>query len=229
MKTTARERMRTLIGVSGWAKWAAGVSAVFLSFAVAAQTPADPLPDASDCGNLANAVGPSDYRAPDRPLLHVVETYHFTPEIERLVRGATGQIEDDLSYTLRAFPNHHRALLSMANLGLKRKTEKFTHSPYSIPCWFERAIRFQPEDGNVRLIWGYYLSKRGRHAAAISAMREGMKLGAENANAHYNLGLMLFETKDYEGALEQAKIASQRGFQFDGLKRKLVQAGKWRD
>lgn len=62
------------------------------------------------CGALQNAFGPFDDRTARGYNLDVVGSYHFTPPVEALIRGASGTIGGDLDYTLRAFPNHHRAL-----------------------------------------------------------------------------------------------------------------------
>ena len=62
------------------------------------------------CGALQNAFGPFDYRTERGYNLDVVESYHFTPPVEALIRGSSGTIGGDLDYTLRAFPNHDRAL-----------------------------------------------------------------------------------------------------------------------
>ena len=75
------------------------------------------------CGSLQNGYGPYDYRS-DKDKLRIVEQYHLTPEVVNLVAGSTGEIGDDLDYTLRAFPNHHVALMAMVKLGEKQKTAK---------------------------------------------------------------------------------------------------------
>jgi hypothetical protein len=69
-----------------------------------------------ECGELGNAYGPFDYRT-SRDKLAIVEIAHFTPDVEALRSGNTGQLGGDLDYTLRTSPNHARALIAMANLG----------------------------------------------------------------------------------------------------------------
>jgi tetratricopeptide (TPR) repeat protein len=197
-----------------------------LSASCAATTP---LPDPEDCGDIVSSFGPFDYRTADRSTIKLVEDFHFTPQVERLVHGQTGSIEGDLSYTLRAIPNHHRALLAMANLGIKLQKPKLRDSPYSVTCWFERATRFRPDDGSVRVILGYYLGRTGNPSAGIDQLRQAIEMGAESGNAHYNLGLLLFEVKEYDAAAREAKLAASLGFPLEGLKRKLVAAGKWQD
>src|SRR4051794_26054278 len=67
----------------------------------------------SQCGSLANAYGPFDYRSTDKTALNMVEGPHFPPKVEALISGNSGPIGAELGYTLRAFPNHHRALLAV--------------------------------------------------------------------------------------------------------------------
>ncbi len=182
-----------------------------------------------DCGNLTNAFGPFDYRSAAKANIEVVETHHFTPKVESLISGQEGRLEADISYTLRAFPNHHRALLAMARLMLREKKTKLPFSPYSIECWFRRASLYQPDDGQVRVIHGYYLSKAGNLKGAVDEFQDAIKLGEDTGNVHYNLGLVLFELKDFEGSLANAKKAYALGFQLPGLRNKLREAGIWKD
>lgn len=73
------------------------------------------------CGSLQNAFGPFDYRDPEArgEPLRLVESAHFTPSVESLVKGNSGTVAGDLDYTLRAFPNHHRALYSVAQYAFR--------------------------------------------------------------------------------------------------------------
>jgi hypothetical protein len=77
------------------------------------------------CGSLANAVGPWDYRTASQQRRELVELYHFRLDVETLAPGRSPiSIGADISYTLRAFPNHPRALISMANLGQREKRRR---------------------------------------------------------------------------------------------------------
>src|SRR5437867_1540176 len=67
-----------------------------------------------DCGNpFQNAYGPFDYRTATGDQKTIVEAHHFTSEVESLHAGITGSIGAEIDYTLRAFPNHPRALMAM--------------------------------------------------------------------------------------------------------------------
>jgi tetratricopeptide (TPR) repeat protein len=180
------------------------------------------------CGPLENAYGPFDYRT-EREHLAVVERYHFTPGVESLQGGNTASVGGDLDYTLRASPNHHRALLSMANLALRDKTHKPRGANFTIECYFDRAIRFAPTDGDVYMIYGTYLFRAGDKDIALKEFEVAEKLVGDNANLEYNLGLVYLDAKQYDRSLAHAQRAYALGFPLQGLKKKLIAAGKWRE
>jgi Flp pilus assembly protein TadD len=161
--------------------------------------------------------------------LTIVERYHFTPNIENLVSGNTGPVGGELDYTLRAFPNHHRALAALAKLGVRDKTIKPNGTKYSVYCYFERAIRFKPNDAVVRMVYSNYLQKLGQPDQALDQLNVAVHLQPEDPTINYNLGLLYMEKKDYALARTHAKKAYEQGFPLPGLKNKLVQAGKWED
>jgi Flp pilus assembly protein TadD len=188
-----------------------------------------PARAAENCGDLKNHFGPYDYRR-DKAQLVPVEHNHFDAEVENLVRGKNSTLVGDIQYTLHAFPNHHRALRSVARLvGRFPGREKVPGMAYSVPCYFDRAIRFSPDDGAVRMIYAFYLAKNGKPSEAVTQLKEAEKLVGDNANLHYNLGLAYVDLKDYDNALAHAHRAYQLGFPLPGLKNKLERAGKWRN
>ena len=179
-----------------------------------------------ECGELANAYGPFDYRT-SRDKLVVVETYHFTQDVEALRSGATGQIASDIDYTLRASPNHTRALIAMANLGRKLNTDQPPGAKYSLPCYFDRAIRFADNDPMVHLVYGTYFARVGKQKEAVEQLEVALKLDQGNANIHYNLGLVYLDLKNYPKAREHAQRAYDLGFTLPGLRKRLEAAGQW--
>ncbi|MGE5651925.1 MAG: ABC transporter permease [Bacillota bacterium] len=204
---------------------ALGLAGLLLS--VAAPIPAA---DILACGDLANAFGPFDYRnAEHRKNLPIVETHHFTPQVESLMKAATGSLGADIDYTLRAFPNHLRALDAMARLSIREKTARPSGANYSIECYFDRAIRFRPEDGLARMAYGAYLANIGEAGKSIEHMQAAARLEPDNATVNYNLGLMYLKKKDYAQARTYAKKAYALGFPLSGLKNKLVAARAWKD
>jgi tetratricopeptide (TPR) repeat protein len=180
------------------------------------------------CGSLENPYGPFDYRTAPLAARQIVEVYHFTPDIENLIVRPNVVVDfgGNLDYTLRAFPNHPRALLAMMNLGFKKKTDQ--PSRYTMRCWFERAEAFQPDDGVVQLLYGIYLFRKGDAKASIGKFNRALELNNESADVYYNLGLAYFEVKDYDASLANAHEAYRRGFPLPGLRTKLEKAGKWK-
>jgi tetratricopeptide (TPR) repeat protein len=188
--------------------------------------------DDTNCGNpFDNGVGPWDYNNAanytfDR--IPIVERYHFNADVEHLVRGqSTVNIVEDLDYVLRAVPNHPRALNAIATWQLRtgRVDPKFR----SAECYFDRAMRFAPDDPVVRLVLGIYRVKKGDREGALTAYNEALKLAPGSAEAHYNIGLLYFELKKYSEAREHAKTAYQLGYPLPGLRQMLQRAGAWSD
>lgn len=184
---------------------------------------------AAACGELSNHYGPFDYRTDQGPKIDIVNQYHFTPNVEALVRGQAGSIAQDLSYTLKVVPNHHRALLAMMRYGQRLKSPHVKDAGYSVDCYFQRALRFRSDDTVARLMYANYLTNHGRRDEALLHIEQvGAKAG-ENAFTHYNMGLAYLELKEYEKALAQAHKAMALGFLQSALRDKLAEAGHWRD
>jgi Tfp pilus assembly protein PilF len=100
---------------------------------------------------------------------------------------------------------------------------------YPVECYFERAIRFAPDDGVARATYGSYLFSLGKTDRALAMFRQAEVLQPENAAINYNLGLAYLKTKDYAQANTYAKKAYALGFPLPGLKNLLIEAGKWND
>lgn len=180
------------------------------------------------CGTLDNAFGPFDYRT-DKNKLGIVERFHFTPSVEALKAGKSGNLGGDLDYTLRAFPNHHRALMSMMKFGLREKVAKPHGVQFTLECYMQRAETFRPTDGMVKIIYGLYLLKTGRTQDAIGKLDAARGLDENDPNVHYNLGLAYVELGNYDRALASAHRAYAAGYPLPGLRDKLKRAGKWHE
>lgn len=191
--------------------------------------------DVADCGSLKNAYGPFDYtNSNDRTTkLPRVEKAHFDAGVREL-RGHGrrafnwANLAADLDYTLRAFPNHHLALYSMAQFHL-REFDKNRRMRYSAYCYFDRAKRNAPHDGNVYLIEGIYLARLGRTQEAEKSYLKAISIMPGSSEAHYDLGLLYIETKNYPAARELAKVAYELGYPMLGLRNKLEKLGQWED
>ena len=183
------------------------------------------------CGNLA-APGSQIYdynNAEDKKMLATVEAFHFTSDVENLRAGATGTIGADLNYTLLMFPNHHRALAAMGKLAQRDKTLKPKGAQFSVECFFDRAIRFKPNDAMVRMVYATYLLQAAQPDRATEQLALAAELQPDDPTINYNLGLLYVKKKDYEQARTHAKKAYEQGFPLPGLRNQLIQAGKWED
>ncbi len=186
--------------------------------------------DKSYCGELTNAFGPFDYmdRFSHQKDLNIVETYHFTSNVEDLISGQSGSLGSDLNYTLRAWPNHHRALASLVKYSIREKSTHIRGLKWPIECYFDRAIRMNKEDAQVRSIYSAFLSHRGRNKEALAQLEVAADLEPDNATVLYNLGLLYFKQKNYEKASHYAEKAYALNYPLPGLRNKLIQVGKWR-
>ncbi len=182
-----------------------------------------------DCGNpFVNGVGPYDYTngldrtEPTR--IPTIERFHFTPRVATLSGGQSGtDIMSDIDYTLRAVPNHHRALdaaarYEIANGGISRQWR-------SAECYFDRAFRFKPGDSIVWMVYGNYKAKLKDFDAALAAYTKATELNPKNVEIHYNLGLLYLDFGHYEQAVEQARIAYAKNYPLQGLRRLLEKKG----
>ena len=189
------------------------------------------------CGNLNNNYlgKPTDYRSAPTEQRNLVEGAHFRVEHAQIQKGRTafshgensGSLMGGFDYTLRVFPNHHLALQDIDRLGMLLKTEKPVNASYTLECYYKRAIAFVPDDGVVRMIYGLYLSRRGKTKAALEQLRLADEYSPDDTNLQYNLGLAYFQAKEYGLAREYAKRAYDRGYPLPGLKQMLIKAGKW--
>lgn len=183
----------------------------------------------SNCGSLYGmGIGPLEYRnAAGSDVLKMVEGAHFTPGVESLTKGSTGSFGGDIDYTLRAYPNHYRALGAMSRLQFKEKNIQPYGAHWPVACYFERAIRWRPADANVRLVYGVHLLKEGNRTEGIEQLEEAIKLGLDTGNGHYNLALALFDAGDIEKAVRHAVRAYRLGYSLPALREKLRKIGKW--
>lgn len=185
--------------------------------------------DASTCGSLENGYGPIDYRKMTPSQSRLVEGAHFTPGVENLTQTKSSFFADDISYTLRVFPNHHRALLTMQRLADREKKDKPAYAQWSMACYYERAIRYQPDDHIVRMLFAGYLIKNKRAEDATQQLDMAISLAAESPFAQFNAGLVFLDMANYDRALDQAHKAMAMGFLRPEIKDRLTALGKWTD
>jgi tetratricopeptide (TPR) repeat protein len=185
----------------------------------------------SICGELDGnrGIGPFDYRNERRDLLKLVNDYHFSKNVEQLIAGDTGAIGGDLNFVLSTFPNHHRALETLSRLSIRDKTPRPQGARFTTLCYFERAVRFKPDDAMARLVFSNHLLKINKPDLALEQLLFAIDLEPDNPLTAYNLGLVYLKKRDYEKAVDFAKKAYSQDFPLQGLKQQLRSAGRWRE
>ena len=213
--------------------------------------------DGTDCGDpikdRGNLSGPFDINDPaDARNVNTVVVHHFTPFIEEMaINGWTARppqvIEDKvggrglegghLDFTLRAIPNHARALnaMGMWQLRLRREslsefTNKLNRGTFkTAECYYERGIMFRPNDGMVRMAYAVFRHRQGRTEDALKHYKDAVRLMPETPEPHYNIGLLYVELKQYDLARKHAQKAYELGYPLTGLRDSLIRLGEWQD
>lgn len=181
------------------------------------------------CSGGQQGYGPYDYtnQGNHRRRLPIVEEFHFTPAVEGLRHGQSSLLLHDIDYTIRAFPNHHRALFALIRFVTEpgHPKEGVGDLRSQPECYLQRALRFKPDDGKVMLLYGLYLHRLGKLAEAEHQYRAAVKQMPRSSEAHYNLGLLLTDMERYQEAVPEARKAYQLGYPLSGLRRRLAEAG----
>ena len=180
-------------------------------------------------GHPGGGFGPFDYTdsANHVERLGLVEGAHFTPPIESVQQGKTSlNVAGDLDYTLKAFPNHHRALYTAIRYWFQG--DNFGPYPNTIPppeCYLYRAKNFAPHDPKILLLEGIYLHKRGRFQDAKKRYQQAESRLDYKGELYYNMGLLSIDLKEFGEAQDYAEKARAAGYPLDGVNRKLKPLG----
>ncbi|ADE16273.1 TPR repeat-containing protein [Nitrosococcus halophilus Nc 4] len=162
--------------------------------------------------------------------LKLVADHHFRPQIRRF-DGHPMYIMENLDYTLLHFPNYHEALYAVSQFerrnGGRLPQKAGWRWRRSAECYFVRAIRFRPEDGVVRMLYGIHLHKGGKLEQALEQYKTGLELIPRSSELNYNLGLLYYDLKKYELAKKYATTAYELGYPLPGLKKLLEKVGHW--
>lgn len=183
----------------------------------------------SICGTLEWNYGPYDYRQMTPHQRMLVEGAHFTPGTENLTEAATGSLGADIKYTLSVFPNHPRALLAMERLVEKEKRDPPSGAKFTLECFYERALRFKPDDPIPRMLYVNFLIKRNRLDEAHKHLAYVVEKNADAPLTQFNAGMLYFDMKDYENALKQAHRVIELGVDRPDLRNRLESVGRWVD
>lgn len=189
----------------------------------------EPMPGCGTFEYDREHVGPLDYRTTKPKTLKLIEDYHFSRQVEMLRKGQSSTIGGDLKYTLKAIPNHPRALRSTAEYFRRDAARAAVQMGMGLQCWFDRAVAYRPNDPTVRILLAEELLRQGKREEATEHLKVAEQHASQSATVHYNLGLLYLDLKDYENSVQHARKAYELGAPLPGLKDKLALAGKWRD
>ena len=182
------------------------------------------------CKGGPQGYGPYDYtqRSYLETELFLVESAHFQSGVEMLKEGtsAKGATYADLNYTLRAFPNHHRALNTLIRF-LSTNVDYRITSLSPPECYFIRALHFSPKDATTHMLYAIFLHKLNKYELALQEYKKSEEYNPSNIQLEYNIGLLYFDMKDYEKSKMYALKAYAKNFPFQGLKNKLKEVGFW--
>ncbi len=183
------------------------------------------------CGVLRTGAmyGPYDYvKEPDK--VPIVNQGHFSDRVERLLGGKSSSTPGgDLNYTLRAIPNHHRALVAAERFAEKTKQDPPPEMQYTVECWYERALRLSPEDHVARLLYASYLARQKKGDDADRQLKWVLLKRAAEPFTVNNVGLIYLEMGRPEEALAQAHAAEALGMTRSPLRLQLEKRGLWRN
>ena len=175
--------------------------------------------------------GPFDYTNAELRSKHllIVEKYHFSDEVKRFQVYENRAPQANLNYTLSAWPNHHQALISVANyqllysVGIK-KEPLFTPAE----CYFQRAIHFSREDGVTYLLYARFLTKMKQYVKAEKEYQNALRLLPDSPVVHYNYGILLLKMRNIEEGKVQAELAKKLGHPSNKLWLKIKAAQRSR-
>lgn len=199
--------------------------------------------DVFDCGSLDQRFGPWDYADPANSVptgadpmgrIKRVENVHFQPAMEALDLKlfSIDRLTGEFSYTLQLIPNNPRALLAISKLEkraggkLPQRAVTPTLPKITADCFFDRAIRFRPDDKAVRMVHGIHLHQRGKLKEALVEYELAESLGEASGNFYYNLGLLHADMRNWDKAYEYGVKAERGGLMLPGLRAKLEKAGR---
>ena len=162
--------------------------------------------------------------------LDIVERFHFKESTQQLL-DHDSRLAEDLDYTLRSIPNHHRALwvnvlfyLKLTDrLGSEELQQRAQRQSGQPPpeCYFHRGKAFNPGDPMVSAIFGVYLHKRGMLSEALQEYRLAEQRMPRNGELIYNMGLLFVDMGDLAAAQDYADRARTLGYSLRGLQRRI--------
>lgn len=212
---------------------AAAVGALAAAMLCLAAAPARAQAPESSCGNpFVNHFGPFDYRTAPAATKALVENIHFTPGVATLTKPATTMfvtMAQDIGYTLQVFPNHHRALMTMERAGERFRRDPPPGANFTVECWYQRAIRFRPDDTVARALYAQFLGRRKRVPEAERQLDIAAETAKDSALSLFSIGLVYVELGLHDKAVPLAQRVQALGYPRPELINALKAAGRWRE
>ena len=175
-------------------------------------------------GARAQPVDNDYYDPKNATLLKMVEDWHLKPGQIAIAERFYIHGYNDYMFILRYFPNHPQTLILIVQLCAVWKSSQ---CDYLDPI-FERAIARKPDAPLTYVAKGVWLQRGKKYSDAIAAYQTALELDPKSINAHYNLGLAYFETRQFGLANEHAQQAYALGAPLPGLRDKLEKIGQWK-
>lgn len=180
--------------------------------------------------------GPFDYNTATHAERRLVEGTHFNEHYQAYLVGKSKfqKTRDYIietpaagfGYTLWAFPNHPFALSAIEDIGTKQKSEKLMGLQLRVHCYFQRAVKFKPNDATVRALYGYYYARRGKQKEAEFQVEKAMELSPDDKSVLSYAAFSYLKINKPDLAAQIAKRAYEAGYQLPGLRRQIERTGR---
>lgn len=178
---------------------------------------------------------PEDYRTAKVHWKNMVEGAHFDSHYEAYlggfmrVQGAHKRgefVTGGFDYTLWGFPNHPRALAAVEQLSYREgKTDQLPQMRLKVPCYFQRAVEWYPDDPMPHAIYAYYLARRNKPNEARFEIWQTQRLESDKVGVSLYLAFAYIELKAFDDAAVYAKRAYAQGYPLPWLRQRLAKEG----
>jgi len=157
--------------------------------------------------------------------LNYHEYFHIQPAAKALSSGnLEWNVMNNLHFVLHKVPNDHRALALLVGWDKAGGRDPNYKSPV---CYLTWAALFAPNDASVWNYGGYYFYQHKDLQRAKAWWEQALTIDEQNAEVHYNLGLLYADLGQFDDARQHAQAAYAAGYPLPGLREKLQRAGHW--
>lgn len=136
------------------------------------------------------------------------------------------RVKDETLFTLSGLPSDSKVIPAMyVTLGSAcLEQEDFQCAQKD----FEKAIKINPAEATAYSALAIlFRKKKELNLARDTLLRGNTAVGERSSEIQYNLGLILLEMNDIDGALTYAHKAYRAGYPLPGLKSKLKRLDRW--